>query len=134
MRLNRSTIIWATVALLILLPTFLHLAPSGVNADDAYRTTTITNSGGNVTATLNSTYNPDEMWQVTWYVTPSGQAEGLLNSVSTTRSDGITSSDNLTAFAPTAQFRSGDIVRAHFQTFSSGGTGLFSFSRSVTIP
>lgn len=135
--MNRYAKTLASVAALGSLALVVLLAGSGpteTRADDASRTTSLQVTGATITATLNSTNLADETWTITWYHTPSGQSEYQHCSTATSRTMGITSQDNLSAFLYTGDYQSGDTVRAHFQTFDNFGQQLFSFSRFITVP
>lgn len=126
----------AVLALLGALALFVGIdrSHSSARADDAVRTTSLTNASGNITATLNSTYGSDETWEISLFFTPSGGTEEPNGSASSTRTDGLTSSTTWRLEAPTSQFVSGDTIRANFRTYSSGGSVLFNFNRTLTIP
>jgi hypothetical protein len=108
--------------------------PSQVAADDAYRTTSLVLSGGQITATMNSTLTADETWSVTWFFTPSGGSESQEGGAETSRTDGITSSATFTASTDVSSYPSGATVRALFQFFAPSGTLNHSVSRAVATP
>lgn len=111
----------------------------GAIADDTYHTTNLTQTtwdfgSGNVSAAyaiMGSTDTQDATFEIHMYCTPSGGSERLCGFASAARADGMSSTN---VAVGTAGMSSGTQIRAHFETFDSGGSRRFSFNRTTTLP